>query len=91
MIIMKSFFSFLLKFLSFLISMYDLMQLLADSPVRKNCRLLLNSEHTILVSGVDLQFHWDEVEAFERQPDGSLFSWFERYCCYRHIIYGIVS
>uniref|UniRef100_A0A1S3ZGM4 Anoctamin-like protein At1g73020 n=1 Tax=Nicotiana tabacum TaxID=4097 RepID=A0A1S3ZGM4_TOBAC len=54
-------------------------------------QLLLNSEHTILVSGVDLQFHWDEVEAFERQPDGSLFSWFERYCCYRHIIYGIVN
>ncbi|CAN4086906.1 unnamed protein product [Withania somnifera] len=41
--------------------------------------------------GVDLQFHWDEVEAYERQPDGSLFSWFERYCCYQHIIYGIVS
>ncbi|KAK4349877.1 hypothetical protein RND71_029190 [Anisodus tanguticus] len=41
--------------------------------------------------GVDLQFHWDEVEAYERQPDGSLFSWFERYCCYRHIIYGIVN
>ncbi|KAG5619069.1 hypothetical protein H5410_018893 [Solanum commersonii] len=51
--------------------------------------LLLISEHTVLVSGVDLQFHWDEVEASERQPDGSLFSWFERYCCYRHIIYGI--
>ncbi|KAK4361843.1 hypothetical protein RND71_017084 [Anisodus tanguticus] len=54
-------------------------------------RLLLISERTILVSGVDLQFHWDEVEAYERQPDGSLFSWFERYCCYRHIIYGIVN
>ncbi|KAJ8553290.1 hypothetical protein K7X08_023968 [Anisodus acutangulus] len=53
--------------------------------------LLLISERTILVSGVDLQFHWDEVEAYERQPDGSLFSWFERYCCYRHIIYGIVN
>ncbi|KAG5619079.1 hypothetical protein H5410_018903 [Solanum commersonii] len=53
--------------------------------------LLLISGHTILVSGVDLQFHWDEVEASERQPDGSLFSWFERYCCYRHIIYGIVN
>ncbi|KAH0690917.1 hypothetical protein KY289_018275 [Solanum tuberosum] len=53
--------------------------------------LLLISEHTILVSGVDLQFHWDKVEASERQPDGSLFSWFERYCCHRHIIYGIVN
>ncbi|KAG5619080.1 hypothetical protein H5410_018904 [Solanum commersonii] len=54
-------------------------------------RLLLISEHTILVSRVDLQFHWDEVEASERQTDGSLFSWFEHHCCYRHIIYGIVN
>lgn len=40
---------------------------------------------------MDLQFEWDEVEAFIRQPDGSLFSWCERFHCYRHIIYGIVS
>ncbi|KAL6996390.1 hypothetical protein U1Q18_006518 [Sarracenia purpurea var. burkii] len=41
--------------------------------------------------GMDLPFEWDEAEAFVRQPDGSLFSWFERFHCYRHIIYGIVN
>ncbi|KAM7476033.1 hypothetical protein LguiB_023276 [Lonicera macranthoides] len=41
--------------------------------------------------GVDLHFEWDEVEAFIRQPDGSLFSWCERFHCYRHIIYRIVN
>lgn len=71
--------------------MYDLSNYWLIHPSKKNCRLLVISEHIILVSGVDLQFHWDEVEAYERQPDGSLFSWFERYCCYRHIIYGVVS
>lgn len=43
------------------------------------------------VSGMDLQFEWEEVDAFVRQPDGSLFSWCERFRCYRHLIYGIVS
>ncbi|GAV80270.1 Anoctamin domain-containing protein [Cephalotus follicularis] len=41
--------------------------------------------------GMDLQFEWEEVKAFLRQPDGSLFSWCERYQCYRHLIYGIVN
>ncbi|XP_022853713.1 anoctamin-like protein At1g73020 [Olea europaea var. sylvestris] len=41
--------------------------------------------------GMDLPFEWDEVEAFVRQPDGSLFTWCEHFRCYNHIIYGIVS
>ncbi|CAI9766121.1 unnamed protein product [Fraxinus pennsylvanica] len=41
--------------------------------------------------GMDLPFEWDEVEAFVRQPDGSLFTWCERFRCYNHIIYGIVN
>ncbi|KAJ4958420.1 hypothetical protein NE237_025531 [Protea cynaroides] len=41
--------------------------------------------------GMDLRFEWDEVEAFVRQPDGSLFSWCERFRCFHHIIYGIVN
>ena len=31
------------------------------------------------ISGMDLQFEWEEVDAFVKQPDGSLFSWFERF------------
>ncbi|XP_010244337.1 PREDICTED: anoctamin-like protein At1g73020 [Nelumbo nucifera] len=41
--------------------------------------------------GMDLPFRWDEVEEFVRQPDGSLFSWAERFCCFQHLIYGIVN
>ncbi|GJM93398.1 hypothetical protein PR202_ga09951 [Eleusine coracana subsp. coracana] len=41
--------------------------------------------------GMELQFEWDQVAAFVRQPDGSLFSWRERYCCFRYLIYGIVN
>ncbi|KAJ0709640.1 putative anoctamin [Helianthus annuus] len=41
--------------------------------------------------GVDLQFEWDEADAFIKQSDGSLFSWCERFRCYKHMIYGIVS
>lgn len=41
--------------------------------------------------GMDLQFEWEEVDAFVRQPDGSLFSWCERFRCYRHLIYGIMN
>lgn len=41
-------------------------------------------------SGMDLQFEWEEVKAFVRQPDGSLFSWCERFQCYHHLLYGIV-
>lgn len=40
---------------------------------------------------MDLLFELDEVDAFVRQPDGSLFSWCERFRCYHHLIYGIVS
>ncbi|XP_071901389.1 anoctamin-like protein At1g73020 isoform X1 [Coffea arabica] len=41
--------------------------------------------------GVDLQFEWDEIDAFIRQPDGSLFSWHERLLCYHHMLYGTVN
>lgn len=41
--------------------------------------------------GMELQFDWDQVAAFVRQPDGSLFSWCERFNCFRYLIYGIVS
>ncbi|WCJ39610.1 Anoctamin-like protein At1g73020 [Euphorbia peplus] len=41
--------------------------------------------------GMDLQFQWEEAEAFVRQPDGSLFSWIERFKCYHHLLYGIVN
>ncbi|XP_037495449.1 anoctamin-like protein At1g73020 isoform X1 [Jatropha curcas] len=41
--------------------------------------------------GLDLQFEWEEVKAFVRQPDGSLFSWCERFDCYHHLLYGIVN
>ncbi|KAH6790136.1 anoctamin-like protein [Perilla frutescens var. frutescens] len=41
--------------------------------------------------GMDLPFEWEEALAFIRLPDGSLFSWCERFRCYNHIIYGIVN
>ncbi|XP_074584519.1 LOW QUALITY PROTEIN: anoctamin-like protein Os01g0706700 [Curcuma longa] len=41
--------------------------------------------------GLELRFQWDEVTAFVRQPDGSLFSWCERFRCFHHLIYGIVN
>ncbi|CAA7402873.1 unnamed protein product [Spirodela intermedia] len=41
--------------------------------------------------GVDLRFDWDQEPAFVRQPDGSLFSWCERFCCFQHLIYRIVN
>ncbi|KAJ8774096.1 hypothetical protein K2173_009527 [Erythroxylum novogranatense] len=41
--------------------------------------------------GMDLQFEWREVDAFFRQPDGSLFTWCERFQCYCHLLYGIVN
>ncbi|KAI4331262.1 hypothetical protein MLD38_029464 [Melastoma candidum] len=41
--------------------------------------------------GMDLQFKWEDVNAFVRQPDGSLFSWCERYHFYCHLIHGIVN
>ncbi|KAF5186893.1 Anoctamin-like protein [Thalictrum thalictroides] len=41
--------------------------------------------------GMDLQFEWDEDEAFVRQPDGSVFSWCERFRCFTHLIYRIVN
>ncbi|PWA62962.1 Anoctamin/TMEM 16 [Artemisia annua] len=41
--------------------------------------------------GVDLQFEWDEADAFIKGADGSLFSWCERFRCYNHMIYGIVN
>ncbi|KAJ9568403.1 hypothetical protein OSB04_004369 [Centaurea solstitialis] len=41
--------------------------------------------------GVDIQFEWDEADAFIRQADGSFFSWCERFRCYNHMIYGIVN
>lgn len=41
--------------------------------------------------GMDLAFDWDQVQAFDKLPDGSLFSWCERYHCYHHLTYGIVN
>ncbi|KAI3455529.1 hypothetical protein Pfo_012192 [Paulownia fortunei] len=41
--------------------------------------------------GMDFPFEWDEAEAFVRLPDGSLFSWCERFHCYNHLIYGLVN
>ncbi|XVE51980.1 hypothetical protein DITRI_Ditri02bG0083100 [Diplodiscus trichospermus] len=41
--------------------------------------------------GIDLQFEWEEIEAFVRQPDGSLFSWCERFQCYCHLINETVN
>ncbi|KAG6425872.1 hypothetical protein SASPL_110078 [Salvia splendens] len=41
--------------------------------------------------GMDLPFEWEEAAAFIRLPDGSLFSWCERFHCYNHMIYGIVN
>ncbi|XWS18908.1 hypothetical protein CRYUN_Cryun32bG0085200 [Craigia yunnanensis] len=41
--------------------------------------------------GIDLQFEREEEEAFVRQHDGSLFSWCERFQCYRHLIYESVN
>ncbi|KAK4427299.1 Anoctamin-like protein [Sesamum alatum] len=41
--------------------------------------------------GMDFPFEWDQASAFVRLPDGSLFSWCERFRCYNHIIYGIVN
>ncbi|KAB1218457.1 hypothetical protein CJ030_MR3G026337 [Morella rubra] len=59
-----------------------------ESLGRAAARLQLKKRTHI---GIDLQFEWDEAEAFVRQPDGSLFSWCERFHCYQHIIYGIVN
>ncbi|KAF8089371.1 hypothetical protein N665_0508s0018 [Sinapis alba] len=41
--------------------------------------------------GMDLPFEMQGSEAFIQQPDGSLFSWFERFRCYQHLLYGIVN
>ncbi|XP_051147802.1 anoctamin-like protein At1g73020 [Andrographis paniculata] len=41
--------------------------------------------------GMEFPFQWDEAEAFVRLPDGSLFSWCERFLCYKHLINGIVN
>lgn len=48
-------------------------------------------DFSLKILGVDVQFELEEAEAFVRQPDGALFSWCERFCCYHHLIYGIVS
>ncbi|KAI4355543.1 hypothetical protein L6164_004304 [Bauhinia variegata] len=41
--------------------------------------------------GMDLQFQVEDSEAFVKQPDGSTFSWYERFQCYCHLIYGLVN
>ncbi|GKA33824.1 hypothetical protein Tco_0720253 [Tanacetum coccineum] len=40
-------------------------------------------------AGVDMQLEWPE--AFIEEAVGTLFSWCERFRCYNHMIYGIVS
>lgn len=52
----------------------------AELHIRKPTRL-----------GIDLPFEMQGAEAFFRQPDGSLFSWFERFHCYQHLLFGIVN
>ncbi|KAJ4870939.1 Anoctamin-like protein [Raphanus sativus] len=52
----------------------------AELHIRKPTRL-----------GMDLPFEMQGSEAFIQQPDGSLFSWFERFRCYQHLLYGIVN
>ncbi|KAL0806511.1 hypothetical protein Bca101_099003 [Brassica carinata] len=52
----------------------------AELRIRKPTRL-----------GMDLPFEVQGSEAFIQQPDGSLFSWFERFRCYQHLLYGIVN
>ncbi|CAH8331501.1 unnamed protein product [Eruca vesicaria subsp. sativa] len=41
--------------------------------------------------GMELPFEMQGSDAFIQQPDGSLFSWFERFRCYQHLLYGIVN
>ncbi|XP_031488780.1 anoctamin-like protein Os01g0706700 isoform X2 [Nymphaea colorata] len=41
--------------------------------------------------GMDLQFEWDQVSAFIRQRDGSLFSWRERFRCYKYMMKQVVN
>ncbi|CAN6441501.1 unnamed protein product [Victoria cruziana] len=41
--------------------------------------------------GVDVQFEWEQFSAFLRQRDGSLFSWRERFRCYKHMMKQIVN
>ncbi|XP_020967277.1 L-Ala-D/L-amino acid epimerase-like isoform X2 [Arachis ipaensis] len=41
--------------------------------------------------GMDLQFDMVEVDAFVKQPDGLLFSWYECFQCYCRLMHGIVS
>ncbi|XP_072083227.1 anoctamin-like protein Os01g0706700 isoform X5 [Arachis hypogaea] len=40
--------------------------------------------------GMDLQFDMVEVDAFVKQPDGLLFSWYECFQCYCRLMHGIV-
>ncbi|KAL8098903.1 anoctamin-like protein At1g73020 [Apium graveolens] len=69
---------------------YEFIKLAAPVEVlgRAAAELLIKKKTKI---GVDVQFEWEEAEAFIRQPDGALFSWCERFRCYHHIIYGIVN
>ncbi|KAH9300543.1 hypothetical protein KI387_012126, partial [Taxus chinensis] len=41
--------------------------------------------------GMDIQFDWERRDAFVQQPNGSLFSWSERYQCLAHLIFGVVN
>ncbi|CAM8899135.1 unnamed protein product [Rhodiola kirilowii] len=59
-------------------SLETLGRVAAEIPLKKRTKI-----------GMDLSFEWEEVGAFVRQPDGSLFSWSERFRCYHHLIYGI--
>uniref|UniRef100_A0A0D3CWZ8 Anoctamin transmembrane domain-containing protein n=1 Tax=Brassica oleracea var. oleracea TaxID=109376 RepID=A0A0D3CWZ8_BRAOL len=52
----------------------------AELHIRKPTRL-----------GMDLPFEVQGSEAFIQQSDGSLFSWFEHFRCYQHLLYGIVN
>ncbi|KAL3632903.1 hypothetical protein CASFOL_025887 [Castilleja foliolosa] len=63
----------------------------AELRFRKRTFIFLTHVTEFFLQGIDFPFEWDEAEAFVRLPDGSLFSWCERFRCYNHLIYGIVN
>ncbi|KAF9609321.1 hypothetical protein IFM89_015576 [Coptis chinensis] len=62
-----------------------------DGSVLTDLDLIISKSYICSMVDGSWMFEWDEVEAFVRQPDGSLFSWCERFCCFTHLLYGIVS
>ncbi|KAK8594941.1 hypothetical protein V6N13_015851 [Hibiscus sabdariffa] len=67
------------------------LETLGRVAARLNMKKTTHIANEAYTSGVDLQFEWEEIEAFVRQSDGSLFSWCERFQCYRHLIHETVN